>query len=99
MTPSGPRWIVYRTQEAEEEYRALTHKRKGDVKTVLKSLSDGPIAREGKELQDHPGVYRAHVPGRWRVLFTVEAEARRLRVFRIRPRRTAYIGYERRRTR
>lgn len=99
MTGGGPRWTVYRTQEAEEEFQVLTRKRKRDVKTVLKSLSDGLRAGESIELQDHPGVYRVHVPGRWRVLFTVETEARRIRVFRIRPRRTAYIGYERRRTR
>ena len=99
MTTGGPRWIVYRTEEADEEYRALSPKRKRDVKAVLKALSAGPRTNASKELQDHPGVYRVHAPGRLRVLFTVEWDNRRIRVFRIRPRRTAYVGYERRRGR
>lgn len=96
MVAGGRRWIVYRSNKADEEYRALSPKRKADVNRVLKSLSEGPNAIEHKELEDHPGVYRVHVPGRWRLLFTVESDTRRIRVFRLRPRRTAYTGYERR---
>jgi mRNA-degrading endonuclease RelE of RelBE toxin-antitoxin system len=79
------------------DLRSLSPKRKGDVKAVLKRLAEGPRAGASQELQDHPGVYRIHAPGNMRVLFTVEWGIRRIRVFRIRPRRTAYVGYERRR--
>ena len=96
MAAGHTRWVVYRSDEADEEYRALSPKRKSEVKRVLKSLAEGLSTTEHKELEDYPGVYRVHVPGRWRLLFTVESDARRIQVFRIRPRRTAYIGYERR---
>ena len=94
MAAGGPGWIVYRTEEAEDEYRALSRRRDG--KRVLKSLTEGPSTGGSRETQEHPGVYRVHVPGRWRILFSVEQEARRIRVIRIRPRGTVYIGYERR---
>ena len=96
MTSGGPRWIVYRTDEAEQEYGSLSPKRKGDVKAVLRMLSLGPGSGGSKELEGHPGMFRVHVSKRWRILFTIEAEVRRIRVFRIRPRNRAYEGLERR---
>lgn len=95
----GPRWIVYKTRDAEVQHRSLSARRKSDVKRVLKALADGPDTKGSQELHDHPGVYRIHAPGNLRVLFTVEWDDRRIRVFRIRPRRIAYHGYERRRRR
>jgi len=93
----GPRWIVYKTRDDELQFRSLSPKRKSDVKGLLKAFSSGPHVNESQELQDHPGVYRVHAPGNLRILFTVEWDDRRIRVFRIRPRRIAYHGYERRR--
>lgn len=95
----GPHWIVYKTRDAELHFRALSPKRKSDVKAVLKAFSSGPHVNDSQELHDHPGVYRVHAPGNLRILFTVEWDDRRIQVFRIQPRRIAYHGYERRRRR
>ena len=66
------------------------------VKERLRELGADPLGGEAHALCGYPDIIRAVADG-YRVLFTTARAPggqRIVRVFRIRPRETAYVGYE-----
>ena len=94
------RYQVRLTDDAQAEWRSLAPRARRLVKARLRDLATDPFGRGTLGLCGYPDIVRAVADG-YRVLFTIGRAhdgPNLVRVFRIRPRATAYVGYERTKT-
>jgi mRNA interferase RelE/StbE len=81
---------VVNTHEAREAFLELPMRMQGRVQEIFDRLARWPNVSGAKPLRANlKGSYRIRTGG-WRVLFTVDSEAKRVIVFRIDNRRDVY---------
>ena len=84
------------TDDGDADWAALRPPVRRIVRARLREVATNPFGRWVLRLCGHPDRLRVRADGH-RVLYTVEITARGpniVNVFRIRPRETAYVGYE-----
>ncbi|MCP4662709.1 MAG: type II toxin-antitoxin system RelE/ParE family toxin [bacterium] len=77
---------------ARKEIKALPGYVRAAARKLIRSLGNQPRPAGATELRDMPAIYRLWVAGRWRIVYRIEDEDRRIQVLRIR--RKEDIEYE-----
>ncbi len=78
--------------DAQEEIKALSGYVRAEALKLLHSLRDNPRLPRAKELRDKPNVYRLWLAKKWRLVYRVEEDQKRVLVLRVR--RKERIDYE-----
>jgi mRNA-degrading endonuclease RelE of RelBE toxin-antitoxin system len=52
---------------------------------MLHGLADNPRPQRARELRDKPSIYRLWLARRWRIVYTVEDDTKRVLILRVRP--------------
>lgn len=90
------RFRIRFTDDADEDWAALSVPVRRRIRARLRELSDDPFPRSSLTLCGYPGRLRVKSDG-YRILYRVgpvREAVRIISVLRIRPRETAYVGYE-----
>lgn len=77
---------------ARAELRALPGYVRAEALDRITELGTSPRPPGSKELQGKPAIYRLHIAGRWRILYHIDDDLKRIRVLRMR--RKELIDYE-----
>ena len=94
------RFRIRFTDDADEDWAALSTPVRRRIRARLRELSGDPFPQSSLTLCGYPGRLRVKSDG-YRILYRVEPvreSVRIINVLRIRPRATAYAGYERTKT-
>jgi len=78
--------------DAQKEIGALSGYVRAQALKLLRSLRENPRLPRAKELRSKPNVYRLWLAKKWRIVYRVEEDPRRVLVLRVR--RKEYIDYE-----
>jgi len=78
--------------DAQEEIKALSGYVRAEALKLLHSLGENPRLPRAKELRDKPNVYRLWLAKKWRLVYRVEEDPKRVLVLRVR--RKELIDYE-----
>ena len=78
--------------DAQKEIEALSGYVRAQALKLLRSLRENPRLPRAKELRNKPTVYRLWLAKKWRIVYRVEEDPKRVLVLRVR--RKEYIDYE-----
>ena len=78
--------------DAQREIKALSGNVRAQALKLLRSLSENPRLPRAKELRDKPSVYRIWLAGKWRIVYKIDEDPKRILVLRVR--RKEQIDYE-----
>jgi len=78
--------------DAQKEIKALSGYVRAEALKLLHGLSENPRLPRAKELRDKPNVYRLWLAKKWRLVYRVEDDPKRVLVLRVR--RKERIDYE-----
>jgi mRNA interferase RelE/StbE len=85
-----PKWVFEIAPAAQRELKSLPHPTRVDILARVVALANDPYdSSQVKKLKGSPGRFRLRV-GDYRVVYSLNEQARVLRVERIRHRRDAY---------
>lgn len=88
-------WSVKFTKSSDAEIDGLPENVRQEAYEAIADVGEDPYLDGSIELDGYPGHRRIHFyRGRYRIVYMVSEKQRRVIVTRIRPRGTAYIGYE-----
>lgn len=77
------------TSSASRQFRHVPREVTLSLQHAITSLAQNPRAMHTEKLEGYPNAYRLRV-GRYRVLYTIEDDTRRVVIYRIAHRREAY---------
>jgi len=78
--------------DAQKEIEALSGNVRAQALKLLRSLGENPRLPRTKELRDKPSVYRIWLARKWRIVYKVDEDPKRILVLRVR--RKEQIDYE-----
>jgi len=78
--------------EVRKEIRALPGYVRAQARQIIRELGDNPRTARAKELRGKPDIWRIWLAGRWRIVYEIDDEVKRLRILRIRQKKQ--INYE-----
>ena len=78
--------------DAQKEIEALSGNVRAQALKLLRSLGENPRLPRAKELRDKPSVYRIWLARKWRIVYKVDEDPKRILVLRVR--RKEQIDYE-----
>jgi len=78
--------------EAQKEIRALSGSVRAQALALLRRLSENPRLPRARELRDKPSVYRIWLARKWRIVYKIDEDPKRILVLRVR--RKEQIDYE-----
>ncbi len=78
--------------EAQKEIKALSGNVRAQALKLLRSLRENPHLPRAKELRDKPSVYRIWLARKWRIVYKIDEDPKRILVLRVR--RKEQIDYE-----
>jgi mRNA-degrading endonuclease RelE of RelBE toxin-antitoxin system len=78
--------------DAQKEIGVLSGYVRAQALKLLRSLRENPRLPRAKELRNKPTVYRLWLAKKWRIVYRVEEDPKRVLVLRVR--RKEYIDYE-----
>ena len=84
---------VRHAEEANEQIRSLSPKPRRAIRRAIRDLYGGPSVGDTKQLRGGGALWRARV-GRWRAIFRLDQDARRITILRVGPRETVYDDLE-----
>lgn len=78
--------------EAQKELKALSGNVRAQALKLLRSLRENPRLPRAKELRDKPSIYRIWLARKWRIVYKIDEDPKRVLVLRVR--RKEQIDYE-----
>jgi len=87
-------WHLEVSREAEKVLLRQDRRQRLRLREAIDELQEAPFPGPGRDIEPvkgYPGMWRLRV-GDWRVLYTVDEEARAVYVVAVRPRGQAYRG-------
>lgn len=78
--------------EAQKEIKALSGYVRAEALQILRALQSDPRPARSKELRDKPDIYRIWLAKNWRIVYTLEEDAKRVGILCVR--RKDAIDYE-----
>ena len=90
------RYRIRFTDDADEDWAALSTPARRRIRVQLRELTRDPFPRSSLALCGTPDHLRVRAGG-YRIIYGVDVvpnEPNLITVFRVRPRATAYVGYE-----
>jgi len=79
--------------EAQKEIKALSGYVRSAALRMLRDLGKDPRPPRSKELRDKPNVYRIWLLKKWRIVYRIEEDPKRILVLRVRLKEQ--VDYER----
>jgi mRNA interferase RelE/StbE len=79
--------VSYRTDltpPAKAEIRALPGTLRSQALKLIAALAEEPRPPRARELRGKPNIFRIWLAGRWRIVYEIDEENRRLLVLRVR---------------
>ncbi len=80
---------VFYTSAAARALKHLPREVIADIRTAVEGLAANPRTLHTEKLEGYPHAYRLRI-GRYRLLYTIEDEARRVTVYRVAHRKESY---------
>lgn len=82
-------YSVFYTSAASRQLRRLPREVLPQVQEAVEALASNPRTPHTEKLEGYPNAYRLRV-GRYRILYTIEDEIRRVVIYRVAHRRESY---------